>query len=105
LAAREQCVLVADRDWFPGAFGKQLALAAALHGNEPPDCFLDRLASSQEAMITHDDGLPRAQRGSDARAFARLVDNAGEVLEYAVIFIKGARILRDRIEQSPQRGP
>src|SRR3954451_11522618 len=63
LAAREQRVLVADGDRFPGAFGEQLGPAAAVHGNEPPECFVDRLASRQEAMIAQNDSLARAQGG------------------------------------------
>src|SRR2546423_940572 len=77
LAAREQRVFMADVNGFSGGFGKQLGLAAAIHGNEPPDRFLDRLTGRQEPVISQDDGFARPERRGNARAFAGFVNNAG----------------------------
>jgi len=50
--------------------------------------------------FAQDDGLALSQFTRDPLAFGRLVNDAAEILEQAVVLVKGASVLGDRIEQA-----
>src|SRR4029077_14201126 len=85
--------------------GEQLDLARAVHGDEPPSGFVDGLADGEQAVIAEDGVFVRADAAGDAAAFENFFDDAGEILENDVIFVKRASILRERIEQAADGGP
>src|SRR5579859_7802027 len=86
-------------------FREQLRLAGAVHGDKPPRRFVHGLPHGQQAVIAQDARLFVPQRLGNAVAFIRLVDHARVIVKHDMIFIKRASILRQRVEQSPQRGP
>jgi hypothetical protein len=88
-----------------GGFGKQLGLARAVHGDEPPGGFVDGMADSEQAVIAEDGGFLRAEGAGDAVAFGSFLNDTGEILENDVILVKCASILGKRIEQAAERGP
>jgi hypothetical protein len=88
-----------------GGFGEQLGLARAVHGDEPPSGFVHGMADSEQAVIAEDGGFLRAEGAGDAVAFGGFFDDAGEILENDVIFVKRASILGERIEQAAEGGP
>src|SRR5471030_2145990 len=105
LRARGQRILPVDRDRLAGGLSHELGLAATLHGDEPPGGFIHGLAYGQQSVIAQNHRLRVAQRLGDAVSLGGLVDYAGIVVEQAVIFVKRAGILRDRIEQPAERRP
>src|SRR5215831_14227920 len=58
-------------------FGKELRLARAVHGDEPPGCFVDAVANGEQAVIPQDGGLFGPESASDPVAFGSLLNNAG----------------------------
>jgi len=91
--------------WLAGGFGEQLGLARAVHGDEPPSGFVDRVADSEQSVIAEDGGLLGAEGAGDAVAFGSFLDDAGEILENDVILVKCASVLGERIEQAAEGGP
>src|SRR6478609_9362926 len=53
--------LMRDRPRFSGCFRHQLCLAAAIHRDEEPCCFVDGASYCQNSVILQDDGLPMSQ--------------------------------------------
>jgi len=86
-------------------FGEKLRVAGAVHGDEPPGGFVDRVAHGQEAVIPQDGRFFGAESPSDAVTLGSFLDDAGVIVEDRVIFIKRASILRERIEAATERGP
>src|SRR5262245_28542502 len=80
-------------------------MATALHSNEPPGGLVDSSADGQQSVVPQDDCFVPAERRGDALAFDRVVDHSGVIVEYAMIFIKGASVLSDRLERASQSGP
>ncbi len=87
------------------SFGEQLGVARAVHGDEPPGRFVDRVANGEQAVIAKDGRLLRAEGASNAVAFGSFLDNPRIIVEDDMIFIKSASILRERIEQATECGP
>src|SRR6266436_2563622 len=88
-----------------GRFGEKLRLATAVHSDEPPCRFLDGLPDSEQSVVPQNRCFVFSESLSDARALRRLVDHAGKVREQSVVLVKRAGVLRDGIEQPPERRP
>src|SRR6266850_3610894 len=88
-----------------GRLGEQLRLATAVHGDEPPRRFLDGLPDGEQSMIPQNCRFVLSERLRDARALRRFVHHAGKVREQSVVLVKRASVLRDGIEQPPERRP
>src|SRR6267142_4221140 len=88
-----------------GRFSEKLRLATAVHGDEPPRRFLDGLSDGEQSMIPQNRCLMFPESLRDARALRRFVDHAGKVREQSVVLVKRAGVLRDGIEQPPERRP
>src|SRR5580704_15794384 len=86
-------------------FRQQLRLARAVHGDEPPRRFVHGLPDRQQSVIAQNGRFLVAQLLGDAVAFVGFVDHAGEIVKHHVILVKRASILRQGIEQPPQRRP
>ena len=89
----------------PDRFGHELGLAASFHGDEPPGGLVHRMAYRQQAVITEDDGFLLAQSFGDALAFGSFVNHSGEIREQRMVFVEGAGVLGDRVEQAAERRP
>src|SRR5438270_13862687 len=105
LGAGKRGVLVIDMEGGAGAFSQELRLATALHRDEPPRRLVNAMTYGEQAVIAHDNGFVRPKGGGDPLPFRRFVNQTGVVVKQGVILIKGARILRDWIEQTAQGGP
>ena len=82
-----------------GGFRQQLRLARTVHRDEPPRRLVHGMPDGEQAVIAQNRSLFVAQRLGDAVAFVRLVDHSAVIAEHHMIFVKRARILRQRIEQ------
>src|SRR5207302_9448619 len=81
-------ILGVDEDRLAGCFGQELRMATPLHGDEPPRGFIDAMADSEQSVVAHDDRLVLTQRRGDTLPFYGFVNDAGEVLEKAVVLEK-----------------
>jgi len=63
------------------------------------------MADGQQPVVAQDHRFVLAERGGDAFAFFEVEDDAGVVVEQAVIFEERAGVLGDRVEQPAQRRP
>jgi len=89
---------VIDLFWGADPFRQQLSLTAAIHGDEPPGGLFDAVADGEQAVILENGGFALAEGLGDTLAFRCFVDDAGEIGENGVVFVKRASILRDGIE-------
>src|ERR1700693_5453575 len=105
LLSRGDCLGVIDLYWLTGGLGEQLRLATSVHGDEPPGGFLHGFAYGEQAVIPQDHGLVRTKSFRDPLALGRLVHHTGEVREQSMILVKRASVLRDGIEEPPERRP
>src|SRR3954471_19731288 len=83
--------------------GDELHLAGPLHGDEPPDRRVDRLADGQQPVVAQDDGLVVAEGVGDALALLDVSDHTGVVVEKRVVVVERRDVLRDRLEGLTER--
>src|SRR5579862_6818031 len=88
-----------------GCLSEQLCLATTVHGDEPPRGFLDAVADCDQTMISQNRSFVLSESLCDSLALRRFIHDAGEIREKSVVLIKRAGVLRDGIEQPPERGP
>ena len=86
-------------------FCQQLRLAGAVHGDEPPNGFVNALAHSKQAVIAQDSCLLLAKRVGDTVAFGSFFNDADGIVEHNVVLVKRASVLRERIAQPSERRP
>ena len=87
----------------PAASAMQLRLAALVHAEEPERSGLHRVADGEQAVVAQDDGFALTEHRADAVAFRGVEHYAVVVLEDGVVFVEGARVLRDRVELLAER--
>ena len=63
------------------------------------------LADGEQAVVAQDDRLALAEGVGDALALLDVEDDAGVVVEERVVLVERARVLRDGVEQAPERRP
>ena len=85
--------------------GQKLCLTAPFHRDEPPYGLLDALANGDEAVVSEDGCLVRSETAGDVRGLVRLGDEDPGVVDEHVVLVECAGVLRDRVEQAPQRRP
>ena len=88
-----------------GRLGQQLGLAGTLHGDEPPDGLVHRVADGEKPVVAKDDSLVVAEGGGDALALFGVDHHAGVVVEEPVVLVEGADVLGDGVESAAQAGP
>ncbi len=84
---------------------QELRVRGVVHGDEPPRGRLDCRTDGQQPVILQDDRLLLAERARKSHAFVLREHNPGERVEYGVILIEGARVLRERVERPAEGGP
>ena len=63
------------------------------------------MTDGEEPVVAEDHRFVVAERFTDPLAFFEVEHHAGEVVEQRVVLEERARVLRDRIEETAQRGP
>jgi hypothetical protein len=86
-------------------FGKELRSRCIVHRDVPPSGRFDRRSNRQQTVVLQNDGLLRSQRFGDLSPLLPLQHDAGERIKQRVVFIEGAGVLGQRIEQTAERRP
>jgi len=86
-------------------FREELALAAALQGDEPEGGCIHALAHGEQAVVLVDGGLALQEVVGEGMAGRLLQHHLAAIgLDQAVVVVEGAAVLRDRIEPLAQAG-
>ena len=89
----------------PAASAMQLGLTRALHRDEPPHRFVDRVPDGEQPVVAQDRGLVVAERVGDALALLGVEHDAGVVVEQRVVVVERADVLGQRVEEPAERRP
>src|SRR5581483_4236998 len=83
-----------------------MRLARAFHRDEPVRRLVDRgRADGEQTVVRQDAGLVATERMRDALALFGVEHHARVVVEDRVVAVEHARVLRQRVERPPERGP
>ena len=96
--------ILRNLDGRSGCLGHQLALTAALEGNEPPHGGIDGPAGRNDPVILVDERLARTEglghRGADCRVEH---DGTGPCIAQRDVVVEHRRVLADHLERLAQR--